>query len=75
MWIHDHREFYKQIKTPYILIYFVTSKSYYFRYSANTEKFYTIRSTNIYQEYVPSSELAAASKTYEGSCVIKYNHR
>lgn len=71
----NNREFYKQIMTFYTLIYFMTSKSYNFKYCANTEIFHTIYSTNIYWVYVPSSELTAASKTYESSCAIKYNHR
>lgn len=75
MQIYNNGEFYKQIKTCYILVYFVTTESYHFRYCANTEKFYTIRSTSVYQEYAPSSALTAASKTYEGSCVTKQNHR
>lgn len=58
-----------------ILAHFVMYESCDFKYCGITEKFYTIHSANIYGVRVPSTELTAASKTYEGSCVTKSTHR
>lgn len=53
--------------------YFVTSKIWNVTWYSNTEKI--IHLTSIYWVHMPSSELKAPSKTNQGSCIIRYNHR